>query len=71
MQQLGLETVPPLGDLKVLQPFLQTSVRGVFAAGDNMVMAKAVPTAIANGAMAAGGAAMQIQAEAHGHKAMF
>lgn len=70
-KQLELKLAPPLQDIDVTQPFLQTSKRGVFAAGDNMIMAKAVPTAIANGAMAANGASMQIQAELHGHTPMF
>ena len=70
-EQLGLKLAPPLQDIEVMQPFLQTSKRGVYAAGDNMIMAKAVPTAISNGAMAGNGASMQIQAEKHGHTPMF
>ena len=70
-EQLGLKLTPPFGDIEVTQPFMQTNKRGVFAAGDNMIMAKAVPTAISNGAMAANGASMQIQAEMHGHPPMF
>lgn len=71
VEQLGLKLAGPLRDIEVTPPFLQTSKRGVFAAGDNMIMAKAVPTAIANGAMAANGASMQLQTEVHGHKCMF
>lgn len=71
VEQLGLKTVPPFQDIEVSQPFLQTSKRGVFAAGDNMIMAKAVPMAMSNGSMAANGASAQIQAEKHGHTPMF
>ncbi|CAI6333973.1 unnamed protein product [Periconia digitata] len=70
VQQLGLKTGGPFGDIEVSQPFLQTSQRGVFAAGDNMIMAKAVTAAISNGSMAGAGASMQIQAEEHGHPSM-
>ena len=70
VEQLGLETAGPLGDIKASPPFNQTNVRGVFAAGDNMIMAKAVPTAIYNGSMACVGAVMQLQADEWGHKSM-
>ena len=71
VEQLKLKTVPPLGDVEVTQPFMQTSVRGVFACGDNMIMAKTVATAVANGALAANGASSQLQAEKYGHKPLF
>lgn len=70
VQQLGLKTCGPFGDIEVSQPWLQTSVRGVFAAGDNMVMAKAATSAIHYGAIACVGATMQLQAEQHGHPSM-
>lgn len=68
--QLGLETTPS-GDLKVLPPFNQTSVRGVFAAGDNCSPLKTVPNAIWTGSLAAQGVLSQVQAEAHGQKPLF
>ena len=69
-QQLGLE-LTPMGDIKTTPPFLQTSVRGCFAAGDCMTPFKVVPNAIANGSMAAAGSSAQITAEKHGHKPLF
>ncbi|KAG9230928.1 thioredoxin reductase glit-like protein [Amylocarpus encephaloides] len=71
VEQLQLKTCPPMGDLEVSQPFLQTSQRGIFAAGDNMIMAKAMTIAVANGAIAANSASSQLQAERYGHPPMF
>ena len=69
-QQLGLK-LTPRGDIKTSPPFLETSMSGVFAAGDCMTMFKVVPNAIANGSMAAADVSMQIQAEMYGHKTLF
>lgn len=71
VEQLGLELAAPSNDIKVTPPFMQTSKRGVFSAGDNMVMVKAVANALSNASMAAAGASTQIQCEAHGHQTMF
>ncbi|KXJ85043.1 hypothetical protein Micbo1qcDRAFT_169718 [Microdochium bolleyi] len=68
--QLALETTPS-GDLKMLPPFNQTNIRGVFAAGDNCSMLKTVPNAIWTGSLAAQGVLSQIQAEVHGQKPLF
>ena len=58
-EQLGVE-VTPTGDFKVEGRLPETSVKGVFAAGDCGQMHKAVPPAVASGTMAAAGAAHQI-----------
>lgn len=67
--QLGL-TTSPLGDILAEPPFHQTSVRGVFAAGDCMTPNKVVPTAIASGSNAAVGASTQLQSEKYGFKSV-
>ena len=63
--QLGLEKVPPEmgGHVKIMDMFNETSVRGVFAAGDTMVMMKQVTIAMAAGVTAAAGAGKQIAEE--------
>jgi thioredoxin reductase len=66
IEQLGLECVDPKmgGHLKIENPmFNSTSVKGVFAAGDTMVMMKQVTIAMAEGLKAAAGAGMEIAAE--------
>jgi thioredoxin reductase len=65
VQQLGLAT-SPMGDIQAEGPFHQTSVRGVFAAGDCMTMYKVIPGAISTGCNAAVGASTQLQSELHG-----
>ncbi|TVY80806.1 Thioredoxin reductase gliT [Lachnellula suecica] len=62
VEQLGLETTPQ-GDLKVNAPFNETSVSGVFAAGDCSVAMKAVPIALSTAAFAAAGALSSLVAE--------
>jgi thioredoxin reductase len=68
-QQLNLE-MTPMGDVKVNPPFYQTSVRGVFAAGDNAGPIKIANNALFAGAAAGAGAAAQLQADNLGHKGM-
>ncbi|KAF1364793.1 FAD/NAD(P)-binding domain-containing protein [Lizonia empirigonia] len=66
IDQLGVETVDPAmgGHVKITNPmFNETSVRGVFAAGDTMVMMKQAAIAMAEGLKAAAGAGMQIAQE--------
>jgi thioredoxin reductase len=66
IDQLGVETVEPAmgGHVKITNPmFNETSVRGVFAAGDTMVMMKQVAIAMAEGLKAAAGAGMQLGQE--------
>ncbi|KAI3401509.1 hypothetical protein diail_10943 [Diaporthe ilicicola] len=67
--QLGLAT-NGLGDIQAEPPFHQTSVRGVFAAGDCMTPNKVVPTAIASGCNAAVGVSTQLQSEKYGFKSV-
>lgn len=67
--QLGLETKTgtPEGEIVVADPmFLQTNVRGCFAAGDTHQMMKQVAVAAADGARAAGGVVMQLCEEEMG-----
>ncbi|KAJ4403973.1 hypothetical protein N0V82_010574 [Gnomoniopsis sp. IMI 355080] len=60
--QLGLETGPQ-GEIKVNAPFNETSVHGVFAAGDVASQIKVVPSAIYGGSMVGGGLVAQLLAE--------
>ncbi|CZT23705.1 related to thioredoxin reductase [Ramularia collo-cygni] len=59
-EQLGVEMTPG-ADLKVNPPFNETSVKGVFAAGDCASPFKVVAGGISMGLFAANGAAMQVQ----------
>ena len=68
-QQLGLE-LNTQGDIKATPPFNQTSLHGVFTAGDTSSPVKVVTTASSTGAAAGAGASAQLQAEAFGHKSM-
>jgi thioredoxin reductase len=66
LDQLGIETVDPAmgGHIKIMNQFFnETSVRGVFAAGDTMVMMKQAAIAMAEGLKAAAGAGVQIAQE--------
>jgi thioredoxin reductase len=66
IDQLGIETVDPAmgGHVKITNPTSnETSVRGVFAAGDTMVIMKQAAIAMAEGLKAASGAGMQIAQE--------
>ena len=70
VHDLGLELTAQ-GDIKTTAPFLQTSVRGVFAAGDSVYPVKIVNHAMFTGAAAASGVAAQLQAEKWGHPVPF
>ncbi|KAJ4320399.1 hypothetical protein N0V84_005893 [Fusarium piperis] len=61
-EQLGLE-MQPSGEIKVEQPFYETSVKGCFAAGDAATMMRSVLQAMAMGGFAGTGAATQLQYE--------
>jgi thioredoxin reductase len=66
VEQLGIETVSDHmgGDVVAVKDmFNQTSVRGVFAAGDTMVIMKQVAIAMAEGLKAAAGAGKQLGEE--------
>ncbi|KAI2758338.1 hypothetical protein DTO006G1_6854 [Penicillium roqueforti] len=69
-EQLGLELTPS-GDIKIAPPFYQTTVKGVFAAGDNCGLMKNVPHAIFSGSLAGMGVSTAIAAEAQGQKPLF
>jgi thioredoxin reductase len=62
VEQLGLE-VTESGNIKVTEPFRETSVAGVFAGGDNSSPMKAATLATCSGALLAAGVAAQLEAE--------
>ncbi|KAM7213086.1 FAD/NAD(P)-binding domain containing protein [Rhypophila decipiens] len=68
--QLGLE-LTPMGTIAVHPPFNQTSVKGVFAAGDCASPMQTITAAMHSGSCVGGGAPLQIQAELYGQKAIF
>lgn len=74
-EHLGVELspafVPGTGDIAASAPFHQTSVRGVFAAGDCITPYKVVAGAISSGCNAAVAASSQLLAEKHGHQPLF
>ncbi|CCD49859.1 hypothetical protein BofuT4_P095670.1 [Botrytis cinerea T4] len=70
IEQLGLD-VSPTGDILAPPPFHQTSVRGVFAAGDCITPYKATPAAIASGCNSAVALTAQLQAEKHSFPPLF
>ena len=59
IDQLGLE-ITESGDIKVSPPFCQTTVPGVYAAGDCASMMKVIPNAISMGAYAGAGIAREL-----------
>ncbi|KAF7918544.1 uncharacterized protein EAE98_009787 [Botrytis deweyae] len=69
-QQLGLDLTPQ-NTIKVNPPFNQTSVKGVFAAGDAANPMQTVTQAIFSGTVCGGGAPLQLQAETYGQKGLF
>ncbi|KAF3005414.1 hypothetical protein E8E14_000324 [Neopestalotiopsis sp. 37M] len=69
-EQLGLE-ITPMSTIKVNPPFNQTSVKGVFAAGDCSSPMQTVTAALHSGTCTGGGAPLQIQAETYGQPAIF
>ena len=70
VEQLGLEQTPS-ADIKAGPPFFETSVKGVFAAGDSCGMMKNVPNAVFSGSLAGMGASFQITANSLGQKPLF
>jgi gliotoxin/aspirochlorine biosynthesis thioredoxin reductase len=68
--QLGLE-LTPMNTIKVNPPFNQTSVAGVFAAGDCSGPMQTVTAALNSGTATGGGAPLQIQAETYKQRAIF
>jgi thioredoxin reductase len=58
-ERLGLSTTPA-GDISVINPFQESSRRGVFAAGDCATPLKQVAVAMAAGVTAGAGANVQI-----------
>lgn len=68
--QLGI-ALTPMGDINAEAPAHQTSVRGVFAAGDCITPYKVIPGAISSGCNAAVAASSQLQAEKYGQAPMF
>ncbi|KAI0972068.1 FAD/NAD(P)-binding domain-containing protein [Xylaria arbuscula] len=70
VEQLGIQ-LTPMGDIQADAPAHQTSVRGVFAAGDCITPYKVIPGAISSGCNAAVAASAQLQAEKYGQPPMF
>ncbi|KAF2122848.1 hypothetical protein BDV96DRAFT_481611 [Lophiotrema nucula] len=68
-EQLGLAS-SPMGDLVVNPPFLQTSEKGVFAAGDNSQPMKITPNALYTGSLVGAGVSAQLIAEHLGQPSM-
>lgn len=66
IEQLGVET--NMGNVVPKTMFNETSVRGVFAAGDIMTHQKVFNNALASGCSAGAGVAVQLQADNWGHK---
>jgi thioredoxin reductase len=62
VEQLGIE-VNEVGDIKVVSPFHETNVAGVFAAGDCVNLLKHVPGAVNEGFLAGAGTHLQLTAE--------
>ncbi|KAG8166324.1 hypothetical protein KVR01_002013 [Diaporthe batatas] len=62
-EQLGLRMGQTPGEYETHGFFQETSVKGVYAAGDAMSMFKVWPNAIASGAQAAAGVAVKLQEE--------
>jgi thioredoxin reductase len=69
-EQLGVE-LTPMNTVKVSPPFNQTSVKGVFAAGDCTSPMQTVTAALHSGTCTGGGAPLQIQAETLKQRAIF
>ncbi|KAF3067453.1 Bifunctional thioredoxin reductase/thioredoxin [Daldinia childiae] len=70
VSQLGV-ALTPMGDIQADAPVHQSSVRGVFAAGDCITPYKVTPGAISSGCNAAVAASTQLQAEKYGQPPMF
>lgn len=70
VEGLGLELTPK-GTIKVNPPFNQTSVTGIFAAGDAASPMQAVTMALSTGTAAGGGAPAQLQSDKWGQPSMF
>lgn len=69
-QQLGCE-LSPKQTVVINPPFNQTSIKGVFAAGDCASPMATVTNAMNSGTCAGGGAPLQIQAETYNQKCIF
>lgn len=61
-RQLSLELTPQ-GDMKIIPPWYESTVPGVFAVGDCATPLKAVTQAVAMGTFGAAGLAMQLQVD--------
>ena len=68
-EQLGLE-ITTQGDVKTALPFNQTTLRGVFVAGDISSPMKVVNNALFTGSLAGVGVSAQLQPEKHGQPSL-
>ena len=69
-RQLGCKLTPG-GDIVVSPGYYESSVRGVFAGGDDASPLKIVPHALFSGSAAGAAACVQVQADDVGQKAIF
>jgi thioredoxin reductase len=69
-QQVGC-ALSPIQTIAVNPPFNQTSIKGVFAAGDCSSPMQTVTGALNSGTCTGGGAPLQIQAETYNQRAIF
>ncbi|ORY12583.1 hypothetical protein BCR34DRAFT_624223 [Clohesyomyces aquaticus] len=69
-QQLGHD-LTPMNFIRTAPPFNQTSINGVFAAGDCCTPMHTVTSAIYTGGCTGGGAPLQMQAELYNQKSIF
>jgi gliotoxin/aspirochlorine biosynthesis thioredoxin reductase len=69
-EQLGCDFTP-MKTVLVKPPFNQTSIQGVFAAGDCASPMQTVTAALNSGTCVGGGAPLQIQAETYNQRAIF
>lgn len=70
IDELGLKTTSQ-GTIKAQPPFNQTSMSGVFAAGDAVSSMQTVPQALLSGSVAGAGAILQAHANQLGQKTLF
>lgn len=69
-EQVGL-ALTQMGDYEAKPPFFETSVKGIYVAGDCMTPFKVAANAIANGSTVGAGIAIRLQEEKYGLEPLF